>query len=677
MALSQGSWSPTSGMKENWLVQVYETDASGFKAFSFYDQTVNSVAYSGIILNNPSIRESINIFKSSSSISNLSIELQDDSNLRQDLLFGSNYYLNGDVKIFSNLDTSSSVANFNNIPQIYQGRLESVQHNDTTITLNIVAKRPYDNVTVPNVFSAEKVPSPLAYGNFSDTAGDRTATTKLNGTPNFFRKVPFTKYDTTGISFITGTTGEDEDENIYTYLSNYDAFIHYSAGETENSTAGNVKVNKMPVSGKYIYQVPPVSTTSSTTSTEIALANVANSFDNNDATEATFTFPVGGVSNGTYTHKERYTLDDEIEEGQQARAFFDVSSYSDLPEAHVKLYLLDADNANVGTGSEQIFTGNVSNRTATVTATGNAKKIEVEVQFQYSSGSSPSAVVELKEVFAYLTKFEDEIEFGFLGYSGEPRGYKSSTTRVDKIHEAHRSFVHSILGVDTDGAGSADPTGWSDLDTDRSSWTIRYNQLEPLPAKKILDKMQFEGGFISVFEADGDVRYIHVKNSYSSANHTLDKNDLANIQYTHTPISNIITDILVNYDPHPAKRRLYRNQQTASESTIRSNYNIATAQVVTVNLDMLSGGIGSDLTPSTANAGFIDYYGNLRSAPRVIMTAEVVNPAKFNMEIGDICTFSSMLPATAFNKSFSGAYFMITSISRTLGRIQAQFTEVT
>ena len=98
--------------------------------------------------------------------------------------------------------------------------------------------------------------------------------------------------------------------------------------------------------------------------------------------------------------------------------------------------------------------------------------------------------------------------------------------------------------------------------------------------------------------------------------------------------------------------------------------------MVNVNLDMLIGGIGSDLTPSTANTGFIDYYGNLRSSPRVIFSAEIVNPAKFNMEIGDICTFSSMLPSTAFNKSFSGAYFMVTSISRTLGRIQAQFTEV-
>ena len=92
--------------ERNWLVQVYETDGSGFKSFSFFDQTVDSVAYSGIILNTPSIRESINIFSSTFSVSNLSLELQDDSDLRQDFLFGSNYYLNGDVKIFSCLELS-------------------------------------------------------------------------------------------------------------------------------------------------------------------------------------------------------------------------------------------------------------------------------------------------------------------------------------------------------------------------------------------------------------------------------------------------------------------------------------------------------------------------------------------------------------------------------------------
>ena len=145
MSISQGSWSPASGMRENWLVQVFKTDESAFQAYSFFDQTVNSVAYSGIILNNPSIRESINLFDSRSSLSNVTIEIDNSGNESENLLFGSNYYLNGDVKIFSNLE-SGTVSNFDNIPQIYFGRLESITHNDRSISLNIVAKRPWENI---------------------------------------------------------------------------------------------------------------------------------------------------------------------------------------------------------------------------------------------------------------------------------------------------------------------------------------------------------------------------------------------------------------------------------------------------------------------------------------------------------------------------------------------------
>ena len=197
-----------------------------------------------------------------------------------------------------------------------------------------------------------------------------------------------------------------------------------------------------------------------------------------------------------------------------------------------------------------------------------------------------------------------------------------------------------------------------------------------MPAKRFLDKIQFEGGFVSTFSSSGDVKYIFVKNSYSSADHTLDKNDLTNINYSHTPLSSLITDILVNHDPHPAKNN-YRSQTTASDSTIRGNYNISSAKVINYNLDALVGGIGSDLTPSTPNAGFIDYYGNLRCSPRVIIRAGIVNPTLFDMELGDICTFSSMLPATAFNKSFSGAYFMVTSLTRSSGKLQGEFIDVT
>ena len=73
----------------------------------------------------------------------------------------------------------------------------------------------------------------------------------------------------------------------------------------------------------------------------------------------------------------------------------------------------------------------------------------------------------------------------------------------------------------------------------------------------------------------------------------------------------------------------------------------------------------------------MNYYGNLKAEPRVIIKAEVVNPAKFTMEIGDICTFSSMLPTKAFNKSYSGRYFMITELVRSSGKLSATFLDVT
>ena len=137
-------------------------------------------------------------------------------------------------------------------------------------------------------------------------------------------------------------------------------------------------------------------------------------------------------------------------------------------------------------------------------------------------------------------------------------------------------------------------------------------------------------------------------------------------------------DITVNYDRHPAKSE-YRSQAVDSDSTLRTNYNIASGeQKHTFNLDYLVTGQGSDMdTSSDANGGFINYYGNLLVSPRTIINAQIVNPAKFGAELGDICTFSSMPTTKAFNKTFSSIYYMITSIQRKSGTINCEFTNVT
>ena len=204
-------------------------------------------------------------------------------------------------------------------------------------------------------------------------------------------------------------------------------------------------------------------------------------------------------------------------------------------------------------------------------------------------------------------------------------------------------------------------------------------ELKHKTAKSILDKLAYEGGFCYTQTADGTLKYIFVKNAYSSANHTLDKNDLAGVSFTHTPASDLFTDVTVNYNPHPARNE-YRSQQTATDSTTRSKYNLASNEgKYTINLDILNSSIGDDITgaENDPNDGFIEYYGNLRNRPRVILSAEIVNPTLFDMELGDICTFSNMIPTKAFNMSFSSKYFMVTSLTRSSGKLQAEFTDVT
>ena len=104
-------------------------------------------------------------------------------------------------------------------------------------------------------------------------------------------------------------------------------------------------------------------------------------------------------------------------------------------------------------------------------------------------------------------------------------------------------------------------------------------------------------------------------------------------------------------------------------------------QKFTFNLDYLTTGQGSDLDCSSGdpNDGFMNYYGSLSVSPRIIVKAKIVNPAKFGMELGDICTFSSMPTAKAFNKAWSadGGYYMITSITRASGQLNCEFINIT
>ncbi len=654
MAISQGSWSPASGMRENWLVQIEDSSGSNTKYYSFFDQTVASQNYLGKILNNPSIRESIDLFTSKSNLSNVTIEIDNTDNQAEDLVFGTNYYINRDVKIYSNLQ-SGSPANFDNIPLIYQGRLESVTHNDESLTLSIIAKRPWDNVKVPDAYSTAKTLGSLVYGDYTGNSGLDFSS---NYTNNNYHPAPLDSLEEYADQIGTSSLSNI---NAAEYSKKYDAFLPYVAPDTSTTTSGGIQTFTVPndFARNYFDQAESVSNTNT-----VNVSNKDNSVDKNLTTYATMT----AVGTGTFSATETFTYTlNSTHEISSVAAKYKVQTSSGVTDRNV-IVTITADGKN----TQATHTSTTTDQTISVSSIASGTT-SATLSFQFNHNTigteAYSFEVRLYELYVSYFVYGDEQEIVYSATDGLNRSYSSGT--ATKVHEFHRDLFYRFLGV-TDS-----PIGWSDLDTDRSSWTGRYWTLEQKPIKQLLDKMAYEGGFCYTYSANGTLKYIYVKNSYSSADHTLDKNDLSGISIDHTPINDLITDITVNYDAHPAKKGTYRNQATASESTIRSNYNIASDEAkLQVNLDALVGGIGSDLTPTTPNAGFIDYYGNLLSEPRVIINTKVENPALFTMELGDICTLSNMLPAKAFNKSYSGLYFMVTSISRSSGKFQIELTEV-
>ena len=695
MALSKGSWSPASGMKENWLVQVYETGSTTkFIGLSFFDQTCDSESYIGGIINVPSVREKINVFKSTSSLSNVNIEcalgvayVRSDgnasvANLAYELLFqGGRYYLNGTVKIFSSLSNDSD---FDDVPQIYEGRLESMNHNADTLSLNVVAARPWDNLKFPNVYSAEKILAPIAYGNFTGNDSLYAGT----GTDNW-RPAIFTKADAASAYFTVGTVADSGLSKTSQYIPTRDGFVPFESTTTSTTTTGSVENVACGINGKYTYTSTPVSDAQTVSHTGWVESSIGQSYDLNSGTSGTYAYSEEIPENQSYNriHTQRYTIP-EVEAGAKIVLTYTISAYDRDPSAYNTLELVAKLSTADDEATSSAYSANAaSDQSLTLTTSAVTTYVDLVLDAESDMLEGAAATVDMavtlnaKSLSITNIKKDDKLEVVYTDADGENKNYRGlTTTLVANIHEAHRQFFHTYLGIDTDGTGSSDPDGWSDLDTDRAGWTIRGWIDKPMTAKQILDKLAFEGCFCYTWSASAGLKYIYVKDSYGSSNHSIDKNDVANVSSRHTPISELITDITVNYDRHPAKKE-YRSQATAAESSVRGNYNIAANESKhTFNLDFLVAGIGSDLSPSggTENDSFIGYLGQLSGKPRSIVTADVINPAYFGMELGDIVDFSGdMIPTSPFGKSFLAAYrYMVTGITRTSGKLSAEFIEV-
>jgi hypothetical protein len=266
------------------------------------------------------------------------------------------------------------------------------------------------------------------------------------------------------------------------------------------------------------------------------------------------------------------------------------------------------------------------------------------------------------------SKFIDDIQYVYSGGDGLPDNGWNSNSAITTIIAAHRDILHR----NTSYTNSNTPTNWSAINTAKD-WAIRYWCNEPKDLKNVLEELQFNGGFIFRFNGQNQGEYIFIPDSIST-DHTINTDDLENINLSLTSINDIKTTIDIEYEKHPAING-YVSKVTGNNSTAETNLNIGTNEnKKTVRLNALVSAPATSPS-SNVNDDWYTYYNNIIGDQKILVSATVISPSLYGIDVGDFVEFGTM-PVDPFGESWSGKDFIVTSVSRQFGKLQCEFREV-
>ena len=297
--------------------------------------------------------------------------------------------------------------------------------------------------------------------------------------------------------------------------------------------------------------------------------------------------------------------------------------------------------------------------------------IETVAQLDFANTSNGGTKTDAYKVL-------DDIEYLYCGGDGLPDNGWNSSAAITEIHEAHRDMLQRFTTfVDSTGTayGSANhPTNWSSGTNINSikDWDIRYWVNEPQFLIDCLEELQYNGGFIGRFNGQGNYQYIFIPDSIST-DFTLTKADLSDININLTSFADIVTSMDIEYEKHPVKG--YVSEVNASNSSSITAYNIKTTEnKMNIKLDALASAPASSAA-SNPNDDWYTYYDNLLGTVKHVISATVVNPYYYGIDVGDFLQFDD-LEIDPFGSTWTDKDFIVTDLQRTPGKITIQAREV-
>ena len=761
----QAKLSPS--MTENWLVQIFKnttssvatTDTPDFR-FSFSDTTYNNLTYYPAILNKPSVNYSLDLKAFTTKTGSVTLNLANinlDGTTLLELL--GNDTLNGQVNILSQIDNDNTAAN---ALQIFSGRVSSFAYRNNTIVLNLVSNRPFQNVSVPQGRTSNSTDPQYNNKLIPLVLGDYTANTGFVSGQDVYA-CEFLKNDGNNFIYIIpeSTSGTDK---LEFYDRGLKRFVELVDTNTSIVTIDSAKTLSVPREMKRQFNMLPDDVTQTLVGADVSLSSgsLANSFNGDTGNNATFSNTAGYSSEakGVVLQLKMPQVNGKITaitlglSGTYSQTLTGSPSGTDGAFFNLATSLSSSFGATtsdielIGTASsgDKVDRSNVALPTSTDIASilvDNALPDELYLSFKFNAsgdGDYSNFNVVLSNIFVTITaendltnepiasqEFNAGIDKLYLGRSVLTEGFTahSSVPTLSDLNNPvsiHRQILHDIINVaDSDSDTKIENSGFKSVAELRDStltsptsthWKTRINLYDEVSFESILEQLQFEGCFFFEFSPQAqqtsisgvnELRYFTIPDNPVAAV-DLSQNDIANYELGITPVSDLETNIVVNYKPHPTENQ-YLKQDTfeltdASDSSSSANHDVifenASHQKTEINLDFLIDAV--DDVSGSRNSSWINFRNSLFGEYKTVVSTTLVNPEKYAMlQVGDFIdfgeiTFSELgtpfseisdtfdsfisMPTRLFKDSWSGKKFIITNLKRQVGKVSIQTREV-
>lgn len=542
LAVTRGEMGTTAATHSDDAVLYWQN----FFPMAFSDTTYNSVFYHGVVLNRPSIRESIDLANSTAKTSNISVTIPDfkyqGSAVSKEMFGGTNKYINQEVKVLSQIDadTPSQLGSF---------RLVDIATNGKDIRISLTSHRPWDFITIPSVKSDNNNYAPVSYGNYTKNTATSYSSPQYHPDTGYkYRPVPFDKNIGDNDYYLShpGTDNRSNSDLAY-YDKALQSFIPLASPLTTTTAETNVSHTYIARGLLRGFKQTGATTTTvndaSYTLNSAAWADADQAIDKDSGTVATFDTQSHSattvINNGT---GDKLRINLTKPDGTMQRAscsatynfvFTAPANSTSGDTITIRVYLAFSTGESAHTAF--IFQSDGSTYTSTAPSSGattfNNQTItdtldeddtfpgyadfylDVVSVTQNTDLAShqPKWKLEAKEITMTSEWKQDKLEEPypvlFIGAAGEANGITGSSGTARALHEMHIDLLNEYTGLDVDTDVETDVDGWSELNAARIIWADSgANAAEALDNSEttftVTDGTQFSSG--DIIQVDND-----------------------------------------------------------------------------------------------------------------------------------------------------------------------------